>query len=42
MARVPLPHGGMLVGGVIIDDRVDGFASGNLALDRAEDRINSW
>src|SRR5271155_2627331 len=37
MARDPLPHGGMLVGGVIVEDGVDGFASGNLALDRVEE-----
>ena len=36
MARDPLAHGGMLVGGVIVEDGVDGFAGGNLALDGIE------
>jgi hypothetical protein len=34
MAGQPLAHGGMLVGGVIVEDRVDGLSGGNLSLDR--------
>src|SRR5208282_2374798 len=37
MARDPLPHGGMLVGGVVDEDGVDGLAGGNLALDGVAD-----
>jgi hypothetical protein len=29
-----LAHRGMFVGGVIVEDRVDGFSGGDLALDR--------
>jgi hypothetical protein len=31
-----LAHGGMLVGGVTVEDRMDGLSSANLALDRVE------
>jgi hypothetical protein len=37
MARKPLPHGGMLVGGVVVEDRVDRLAGGNFALDGVEE-----
>ncbi len=37
VARQPSPHGGMLVGGVIVDDRVDRLAGRNLALDGVEE-----
>ena len=30
MARKPSPHGRMLVGGVVVEDRMDGLADGNL------------
>src|SRR5579872_6655145 len=36
MARQPLPHGGMLMGGVIVEDRMDGLACRDLALDGVE------
>ena len=32
MARQPLAHGRMLVGGIVVEDRVDGLAGGNGAL----------
>ena len=34
MAREPLAHGRMLVGGLVVEDRVDGLAGGNGALDK--------
>ena len=37
MAREPLAHGGMLVGGVVVEDRMDGLADGNFALDGVEE-----
>jgi outer membrane immunogenic protein len=37
MPRDPLAHGGMLRGGVTVEDGVDGFAGGNLALDSVEE-----
>jgi hypothetical protein len=37
MTRKPSPHGGMLVGGVIVEDGVDRLAGGNLALDGVEE-----
>jgi hypothetical protein len=37
MAREPSPHGGMLVGGVVVEDRVECLAGGNLALDGVEE-----
>jgi len=37
MAREPLAHGRMLVGGIVVEDRVDGLAGGNGAL--GESRI---
>src|ERR1039458_10393922 len=36
MARDPLANGRVFVGGVIVEDRVDGLAGGNLAFDRVE------
>ena len=33
----PLAHFGMLVGGVVVEDRVDSLAGGNLALDGVEE-----
>ncbi len=36
VARQPLAHGGMLVGGVVVDDRVDRLSGRNLALDDVE------
>jgi hypothetical protein len=33
----PLPHLGMLVGGVVVEDHVDGLCSGNLGLDGVEE-----
>jgi hypothetical protein len=37
MPRQPLPDGGVLVGGVVVEDGVDCFAGGNLALDCVEE-----
>jgi hypothetical protein len=36
MAGRPSPHGGMLVGGVVVEDRVDCLAGGDLTLDGVE------
>ena len=33
IADQPLSHGGVLVGGVVVEDRVDGLSRGDLALD---------
>lgn len=37
MTRQPFPHRGMLVGGIAVEDRVDGLADGNGALDGVEE-----
>src|SRR5271165_1038056 len=37
VAREPSPHGGMLVGGVVVDNRVDRLSDRNLALDGVEE-----
>ena len=37
MPRQPPSHGGMLVGGVIVEDGVDGLSGGGLALDGVEE-----
>ena len=37
MARQPSVHGGMLVGGVVVDDGVNHLAGGDLALDGVEE-----
>src|ERR1700735_537587 len=37
MARQPFPHLGMLVGGIVVEDRVDHLAGGNFALDGVEE-----
>ena len=37
MAREPSPHGGMLVGGIVVEDRMDRLAGGNFALDGVEE-----
>ena len=37
VARQPSPNGGMLVGGVVVDDRVDRLSGRNLALDGVEE-----
>ena len=37
MAREPLENGGMLVSGVVVENGMDGFADGNLALDGVEE-----
>ncbi len=44
MARDPLANGRVFVGGVIVEDRVDGLAGGNLAFDRVEkaDELLTW
>jgi hypothetical protein len=37
MVREPAAHGGMFVGGLIVEDGVDGLAGWNLAFDRVEE-----
>ena len=37
MARQPCPHGGVLVGGVVVEDDVDDLADRNLPLDGVEE-----
>ena len=37
IARKPSPHGGMLVGGVVVEDRMDRLARGNFALNGVEE-----
>jgi hypothetical protein len=37
IADQPLSHGGVLVGGVVVEDRVDGLSGGDLALDGVQE-----
>jgi hypothetical protein len=42
VAGEPPAHGGMLVGGVVVKDRVNSLADGDFPFDDVQERMNSW